>query len=165
MSPTEAPQDAHEWLSFEDLEEERTWVFDVTFLTSAWTCIYGQGCQGSSPGPPRARAGLLLLWGALRGQGDARRVEKIATTLSPAEWQFHAKGQKGVVKENRHGELVTRLVDGACIFLNRPGFPTGSGCSLHQVALSRGRTRSSSSQTCAGSYRCAVRTRPQETAT
>jgi len=72
-------------------------------------------------------------------KADARRVEKIATTLSPAEWQFHAKGQKGVVKENRHGELVTRLVDGACIFLNRPGFPTGSGCSLHQVALSRGK--------------------------
>ena len=34
---------------------------------------------------------------------------------------------------------MTRLVDGACIFLNRPGFATGPGCALHQVALARGR--------------------------
>ena len=140
MSPTEAPQDAHEWLSFEDLEEERTWVIDVTFLTSAWTSIYGQGSQGVLTGPaPELEQGCCSYGAHFVDKADARRVEKIATTLSPAEWQFHAKGQKGVVKENRHGELVTRLVDGACIFLNRPGFPTGSGCSLHQVALSRGK--------------------------
>jgi len=30
------------------------------------------------------------------------------------------------------------VVDGACIFLNRPGFPAGAGCALHQHALLRG---------------------------
>src|SRR5690606_24985052 len=30
----------------------------------------------------------------------------------------------------------TRLVDGACIFLNRPGHPGGAGCALHLAALS-----------------------------
>ena len=25
-----------EWISFEDPTEERTWVFDVTFLLSRW---------------------------------------------------------------------------------------------------------------------------------
>ena len=32
-------------------DEERTWVFDVTFLTSNWTCIFGNGCQGVLTGP------------------------------------------------------------------------------------------------------------------
>ena len=29
----------------------------------------------------------------------------------------------------------TRVVDGACIFLNRPGFAGGAGCALHIAAL------------------------------
>ena len=41
-----SPVDRHEWLSFEDPEEDRTWLFDVTFLLSRWTCIFGRGCQG-----------------------------------------------------------------------------------------------------------------------
>ncbi len=45
--------------------------------------------------------------------------------------------RKGVTKE-ADGTRITRLVDGACIFLNRPGFPTGPGCALHQAALSGG---------------------------
>jgi hypothetical protein len=31
------------------------------------------------------------------------------------------------------------VIDGACIFLNRPGFPAGQGCALHLLALSQGR--------------------------
>ena len=33
---------------------------------------------------------------------------------------------------------VTRLVDDACIFLNRPGFAGGAGCALHIAALEAG---------------------------
>jgi hypothetical protein len=44
-------EDLHEWVYFEDPEEERTWVFDLTYLTSPWRCIYGQGCQGVLTGP------------------------------------------------------------------------------------------------------------------
>ena len=40
------PDDLHEWISFEDPDEDRTWLLDATFLTSNWTCIYGRGCQG-----------------------------------------------------------------------------------------------------------------------
>ena len=32
----------------------------------------------------------------------------------------------------------TRVVDGACIFLNRPGFAGGAGCALHLAALDLG---------------------------
>ena len=34
--------------------------------------------------------------------------------------------------------MTTRLVDGACIFLNRPGHPGGAGCALHRAAIDRG---------------------------
>ncbi|HEX3946976.1 MAG TPA: hypothetical protein VHW47_04690 [Acidimicrobiales bacterium] len=134
------PADAREWVSFEDPEEERTWVFDVSFLSSNWTCIFGRGCQGVLTGPaPELVHGCCSYGAHMVDKKDAHRVEKLAGTLSPEEWQFHARGtQKGVLKENKHGETVTRLVDGACIFLNRPGFPTGPGCALHQVALQRG---------------------------
>ncbi|MEA5155129.1 hypothetical protein [Raineyella sp.] len=35
-------------------------------------------------------------------------------------------------------ERATRLLDGACIFLNRPGFPGGAGCALHHLAAREG---------------------------
>ena len=45
------PEDLHEWVSFEDPDEDRTWVFDLTFLTSPWRCIFGDGCEGVLTGP------------------------------------------------------------------------------------------------------------------
>jgi hypothetical protein len=38
------------------------------------------------------------------------------------------------------GDLGTRLVDDACIFLNRPGFPAGAGCALHKAAEAQKRS-------------------------
>jgi len=133
--------DAHEWVSFEDPDEERTWVFDVSFLTSGWNCIYGRGCQGVLTEPsPELVQGCCSYGAHLVDAKDARRVEKAARTLGPDEWQFYERGKKrGVLKKNKHGETVTRLVEDACIFLNRPGFPTGPGCALHQAALRRGK--------------------------
>ncbi|RKN43215.1 hypothetical protein D7294_10300 [Streptomyces hoynatensis] len=37
------------------------------------------------------------------------------------------------------GDRRTRRIQGACIFLNRPGFATGAGCALHTLALREGR--------------------------
>ena len=130
-----------EWVSFEDPDEERTWVFDVTFLTSNWTCIFGQGCQGVLTGPaPELVHGCCSYGAHFTDAADRRRVEKIAATLTAEQWQFRSKAKKGgITKKNRSGETVTRIVDGACIFLNRTDFATGPGCALHQVALQRGR--------------------------
>ena len=44
----------------------------------------------------------------------------------------------GTGREKEDGARKTRVVDGACIFLNRPGFPAGAGCALHQHALLTG---------------------------
>ncbi|HEV2428131.1 MAG TPA: hypothetical protein VGS61_07930, partial [Acidimicrobiales bacterium] len=38
----------------------------------------------------------------------------------------------------RNGEIVTRQVEDACIFLNRPGFHRGPGCALHVLANDSG---------------------------
>jgi hypothetical protein len=132
------PTDTHEWLSFEDEDEERTWVFDATFLTSNWTCIFGNGCQGVLTGPaPELVQGCCSYGAHLVDKKDARRVEKAAATLTPEEWQNHGV-KKTVIHTNKHGETVTRLLDDACIFLNRPGFAAGAGCAFHIAAARRG---------------------------
>ena len=137
-----APADAHEWMSFEDPEEERTWVFDVTFLLSRWTCIYGRGCQGVLTGPaPELEQGCCSYGAHFTDEEDVARVEQAARTLTPEQWQHRARGMRGgkldVVKTTRGGERVSRLVGDACIFLNRPDFAGGAGCALHRAALER----------------------------
>jgi len=131
--------DAHEWISFDDPEEERTWVFDVTFLLSGWTCIFGDGCQGVLTGPaPELVQGCCSYGAHFTDDEDIARVEAAAETLTDDQWQFASRGRRlGTVKQSRGGDLVTRLVDGACIFLNRPGFAGGPGCALHRAALER----------------------------
>lgn len=128
-----------EWLSFEDSDEERTWMFDITFLLSGWTCIFGRGCQGVLTGPtPTLEQGCCSYGAHFTDAADVARVEAAAATLGAEEWQFRREGRRrGVVKTTPAGEVVTRMVAGACVFLNRPGFVAGAGCALHQAALAR----------------------------
>ena len=73
------PANAHEWVSFDDPDEERTWLFDVTFLVSSWTCIFGQGCQGVLTGPaPELVQGCCSYGAHFTGKKDARNVERAA---------------------------------------------------------------------------------------
>jgi hypothetical protein len=127
-------------VSFEDPEEQRTWVFDVTFLLSRWQCIYGHGCQGVLTGPAEELVQGCCSYGAhFTDDDDVARVKAAAKTLDAADWQFAEKGRRGgVVRTQKDGTRVSRLVDGACIFLNRPGFDGGPGCALHRAALARG---------------------------
>lgn len=138
---TAALEDLHEWISFEDPGEQRTWVFDVTFLTSNWTCIFGCGCKGVLTGPAEDLVQGCCSYGAHFSSGKERkRVERLAKELTADEWQFKKESDKrgGPIKVNAEGDVVSRLVKGACIFLNRPGFKTGPGCALHTAALNRG---------------------------
>ena len=134
------PDTAHELVRFEDGDVERTWVFDVTFLLSSWTCIFGRGCQGVLTGPAAEQVQGCCSYGAhFTGDDDVARVEAAAATLTADQWQFRAQGRRrGVTRTSRTGERTTRLVQDACVFLNRPGFARGPGCALHQAALERG---------------------------
>jgi hypothetical protein len=132
------PRDTHEWVSFEDPAEQRTWLFDVTFLESSWHCIYGNGCQGVLTGPAEELEQGCCSYGAhFTDDDDVRRVERAARTLTAEQWQFKARGERGIVRTVK-GERMTRLVKDACIFLNRPGFARGPGCALHVAAIDRG---------------------------
>ena len=134
------PRSAHEWLSFDDPSEDRTWVVDVTFLLSGWDCLFGAGCQGVLTGPaPELEQGCCTYGAHFTGAEDAERVRAAVATLTAEQWQFRARGRRGgVVVTNADGELVTRTTEGACVLLNRPGFPGGAGCALHRAAVERG---------------------------
>jgi len=136
-----AHEDLHEWVSFEDPEEDRTWVWDLTFLTSNWTCLFGNGCPGILDAPaPELEHGCCSYGAHFTGDADRANVEAKVALLDKSEWQLAKKAAKrgGPIHVNRDGETVTRLVDGACIFLNRPDHPGGAGCALHAAALRRG---------------------------
>jgi hypothetical protein len=134
-------EQAHEFVSFEDPHEQRRWVFDVTFLLSNWTCIFGRGCQGVLTGPaPELEQGCCSYGAHFTDAEDVARVEAAAATLTDEQWQFAAQGRRrGITKQDQKGETVSRLVQDACIFLNRPDFPGGAGCALHRAALETGR--------------------------
>ncbi len=124
-------------MSFEDAVEARTWVFDVTFLLSRWACIFGRGCQGVLTGPAEDMVQGCCSYGAhFVDEEDEVDTLAAAARLSADQWQHRAKARRGgSVITDGSGARVTRLVDGACIFLNRPGFSRGPGCALHGGAL------------------------------
>jgi hypothetical protein len=128
---------ARDWVEFVDpADKEQIFRCDLTWLTSRWSCIFGNGCHGIVPG--RASDGCCSHGAFYSGREDEKRVRTFAGQLTPAVWQYYKKGQKGI-SEVEDDNRRTRRVDGACIFLNRPDFPGGAGCSLHSLALQIGR--------------------------
>jgi hypothetical protein len=138
---------AREWIEFPDPADAGHLIrADLTWLCSRWTCIFGRGCHGVVPGRPDD--GCCSHGAFFSDKEDEKRVRQFATELTAQSWQYaaQAKGKNGklnVVEKDNVGEELnrrrTRTIDGACIFLNRPGFPGGEGCSLHALALSTGR--------------------------
>jgi hypothetical protein len=134
------PDDIHELVSFEDPDLDRTWVFDITFLTSGWRCVFGDGCQGVlTEAAPELDQGCCSYGAHFVDEADEANMLSYVDRLTPEVWQFHRQGhQRGTTKTSKAGDITTRLVDGACIFLNRPGFEGGIGCALHTAALAAG---------------------------
>jgi hypothetical protein len=131
------PADAHEWFSVVD-PDGTTWMFDVTFLASGWSCIFGAGCPAIHDEPqPELEQGCCTYGAHFADKADRQRVAKYAERLTDQQWQFRPLAEKrgGAIVKNDDGEWVTQLVDGACIFHNRPGFDRGPGCALHTAAL------------------------------
>ena len=56
--------------------------------------------------------------------------------LTDATWQRAdvGRGPGGWVEVDDDGARKTRVVDGACVFLNDPAFAGGAGCALHHLA-------------------------------
>jgi hypothetical protein len=119
----------------EIVDGDTTWRFDTGFLRSNWTCLYGRGCLGILDEPAEHLGqGCCSVGAVLDGVDEAMRIAALADTLAPDRFQFHGEAADGGFFADP-SRTATRVVDGACIFLNRPGFGGGSGCALHLAAL------------------------------
>src|SRR5215813_5176683 len=108
-------------------KEKKQWQIDVTFLASSWRCVFGQGCQGVLTEPAPELVQGCCSYGAYESEKKVKdKFEKLGL-------------KRGVWKSAGKGEWMTRLVDGACVFLNRPGFEAGPGCALHLHAMNTGK--------------------------
>jgi hypothetical protein len=122
-----------------DAHNDIRWRLDAGFLTSRWQCIWGAGCQGiHDVRQPELRDGCCSVGVVLADEEEAMNIAAIAATLSAEEMQFHDAGHADGFVQAYGGRWATRVVDGACIFLNRPGFIGGPGCALHRAALDAG---------------------------
>src|ERR1700722_4022449 len=149
VAPEVSPDFAREWLEFQDPADSTHWIrADATWLCSRWTCIFGRGCQGVIEG--RADDGCCSHGAFFSDTADEKRVRPLPAELTPADWQYAdaavagaKRGRLSITEKDSIGEdedrLRTRRVDGACIYLNRPGFAGGEGCALHSLALRTGR--------------------------
>lgn len=115
-----------------------TWKFDSAFLNSNWTCIWGRGCLGILDRPSEELGqGCCSMGAELDGVDEARMISAMAAMVESNLFEFHATAQsEGVFSDETMTN--TRVVDGACIFLNRPGFAAGAGCALHLAAIHAG---------------------------
>ena len=126
------------------------WRFEREFLTSDWTCVFGDGCKGILAHEAEALHQGCCSLGAHFGDGPAgeaesREISAMAGFLTPDQWQYHDVGSVPHRPDPDRGEVGgiygdadrshTRVVDGACVFLNRPGFAGGIGCALHLAAV------------------------------
>jgi hypothetical protein len=144
--PPEVPLDfAREWITFPDpADPDHVVRADLTWLTSAWTCVFGRGCAGVVAGRPDD--GCCSHGAFFTEEDDLLRVTAAVADLTDEDWQLAPVGRGGWTEQDAADDddpegvrsLRTRVVDGACVFLNRPGFPGGTGCALHRMALRTG---------------------------
>ncbi|MGA8847176.1 MAG: hypothetical protein WB471_11240 [Nocardioides sp.] len=122
---------------------------DLTWLTSSYMCIFGQGCAGIYAESPDT--GCCTLGAHFADEDDEARVAGFVAQLTPEQWQFHPGREPREedwteVDDEGERKTSTLTVDGqqACIFHNRADFApdgrlVGAGCALHGLALEQGR--------------------------
>jgi len=120
-------------------DPDQVFRVDLTWLTSRWTCIFGSGCRGIVADRPDD--GCCSHGAHFSDAADERHITGRTRELGPEVWQLRGEGLAGGIAEavpDDPDARRTRLVDGACVFLNRRGFAGGEGCALHLYALRTG---------------------------
>ena len=123
-------------------DESEVMRCDLTWLTSSYHCIFGQGCQGIYKESPDV--GCCALGAHFADKDDEKRVAEYVGMLDETLWQFRPAKKKKVKKDDwidvdEEGERKTMVVEydgqSACIFHNRNDFHLGAGCALHALAF------------------------------
>lgn len=122
---------------------------DLTWLTSSYKCIFGEGCQGIYADAPDV--GCCTLGAHFADKDDEKRVAVFVGMLDEELWQQKPAGKvrkRDWIEVDEDGERKTRVttVDGqqACVFHNRTDFAPssgqgGAGCALHALAFRLGK--------------------------
>src|SRR5690606_38580030 len=129
------------WVEFTDPgDSAQVFRCDLTWLTSAYTCIFGSGCAGIYADSPDV--GCCTLGAHFSDADDETRVAGYVAQLTPDLWQLHPGRKvrkKDWVEKDEDGDRKTLQVEhpggAGCVFANRPGFAGGEGCALHALAL------------------------------
>jgi hypothetical protein len=134
------------WVEFVDPDDEsQVMRCDLTWLTSSYMCIFGQGCPGIYKESPDT--GCCTLGAHFADKDDEKRVASFVAQLDDEHWQFRPEGKKvrkrDWIETDDEGERKTLTIEhdgqSACIFHNRADFHSGAGCALHGLALTQGR--------------------------
>lgn len=121
---------------FTDPVDGTRWKIDTEFIASNWTCIWDRGCEGILRTPtPELQQGCCSVGAQMIDDDEALRIGGLGLSLDPDQFQFHDTAFDGGGVFSDETRTNTRVVDGACIFLNRPGFAGGEGCALHIAAV------------------------------
>jgi uncharacterized flavoprotein (TIGR03862 family) len=116
-------------------EGDRLWRFERGFLSSNWTCIWGRGCLGIQTTPDAESGHGCCSWGAQMDTADEAMTLSAMAAMIPEHLFQHKQlaDRDGIFSDETRTN--TKVTDGACIFLNRPGFEGGAGCALHLAAV------------------------------
>jgi len=127
---------ARRFVELTDPDGRTRWRLDAGFLTSNWTCLWGRGCQGiHDERRPELADGCCSSGVVLTGDDEARNIAALADTIPSERFQHKGSVTTVVGRHGPAGRWATAVVDGACVFLNRPGFAGGAGCALHLAAV------------------------------
>jgi len=132
-----------EWATFIDPRDGWKWEIDLTFLASAWKCIYGCGCKGirGEPVGGCCQDGVFVKSGPddEAGAEDFERVADRVEELTAEDWDLVDRYRDNWHKERDKGSIHTRVHAGHCVFQNKGEGSSGSiGCAFHVAALRRG---------------------------
>lgn len=125
--------DPEHYTEFTDPVDGTVWLVDTAFAASGWECIWDRGCKGiEDRADAEGGLGCCSVGARFLDEDEAMTVAALAATLDARLFQYADAAADGVMSDDRSG---TRVVDDACIFLNRPGFDGGHGCALHHGAV------------------------------
>ena len=163
--PEVDPDFAREWLEFPDpADPGRVVRADLTWLTSAWTCVFGRGCAGVVEG--RADDGCCSHGAFFSEEDDLLRVTAAVAELTDEDWQLAPIG-RGAWTEADSADDDEARGGGRPLAAHPPGrrrlrlpqparLPRRGGLrAAPDGACARGCTRSPRNPTSAGSCRCA----------